>query len=102
MHNRIRHRRWYVDEGAPGPISGAVASVADTGANCVSDVQDFKRSIARKRLWKEKLQNEKESHGIEDHCPSTGKAVAKLCQELAVEGATGKSSVLEPCICCDC
>lgn len=28
--NRIRHRDWYVDEGAVAPISGFVASISDT------------------------------------------------------------------------
>jgi hypothetical protein len=29
-NNRIRHRDWYIDEGAVSPISGVIASISDT------------------------------------------------------------------------
>jgi UDP:flavonoid glycosyltransferase YjiC (YdhE family) len=90
---RIRHRRWYVEEGAPGPVSGAVASIADTIANCVSDVQDCKRRIRRsKHARAQTEQNEKAVPMSNEKPQSTGGAIAQLSQELAVEAVTGKSS----------
>jgi hypothetical protein len=88
---RIRHRRWYVEEGAPGPISGAVASIADTIANCVSDVQDCRRRIRRSRKARAQAVQEGKAVSLSDEkAQSTGGAIAQLSQELAVEAVTGK------------
>jgi hypothetical protein len=82
----IRHKRWYVEEGAPGPLSGAVASVADTAANCVGDIQDCKRSISRSRKARAQVEQDEKSWHVKPQ--STGSAVAQLSRELAVEGVT--------------
>jgi hypothetical protein len=82
-----------VEEGAPGPLSGAVASVADTAANCVGDMQDCKRSIARSRRAEAQVgQEEKAALAVDQKPQSTGSAIGQLSRELAVEAVTGKSS----------
>jgi hypothetical protein len=86
MINRIRHKRWYVEEGAPGPLSGAVASVADTAANCVGDIQDCKRSISRSRKVRAQAKHDEKASPVKPQ--STKSAVAQLSRELAVEGVT--------------
>jgi hypothetical protein len=84
--DRIRHKRWYVEEGAPGPISGAVASMADTAANCVGDVQDCKRSISYSRKARGEAKKNEKPPVAKPQSPAG--AVAQLSRELAVEGVT--------------
>lgn len=84
--DRIRHKRWYVEEGAPGPLSGAVASVADTAANCVGDIQDCKRSISHSRRTRAQTEQDEKASLVKPQ--STGSAIAQLSRELAVEGVT--------------
>jgi hypothetical protein len=80
-----------VEEGAPGPLSGAVASMADTAANCVGDIQDCKRSIARSRRARAQAeQEEKAALAVDQKPQSTGSAIGELSRELAVEAVTGK------------
>lgn len=99
---RIRHRRWYVEEGAPGPISGAVAAVADTGANCVGDIKHFKRRVRRSKTRKEAGEKANADPTVDEDHPNTGTALAELCMQLAAEGATGKPnnpiSMIDPLI----
>lgn len=74
-------------------MSGAVASLADTAANCVGDVQDCKRTISRSRKARAHVvQDEKLSLAIGQKPQSTGSAIAQLSRELAVEGVTGTST----------
>lgn len=74
-------------------MSGAVAAVADTAANCVGDVQDCKRRISYSRKLRAQAgQDEKAEIDLDGEPQSTGGAIAQLGQELAVETATGKKS----------
>lgn len=73
-------------------MSGAVASVADTAANCVGDIQDCKRSISRSRKARTEVdQDEKTPLSVGPKPQSTGRAIAQMSRELAVEAITGKS-----------
>lgn len=89
MWIRIRHKRWYVEEGAPDPLLGAGAAVIDAISACISDIQDCKRSIvqAAKTTSTVKIDMGPTSKSEEvNH--SVGRPIARLARELAVETAT--------------
>ena len=92
-----------MDEGAPGPIVGAVAAGADFLANCAVDIQDYNRSTARPRKSdidaKDLEKNEKEDpYWVKKDRPSKGQAIGQLTKELAAEVAIGEYIVSQACL----
>jgi hypothetical protein len=67
-------------------MSGAVASMADTAANCVGDIQDCKRSISYSRKAREQAKLDEKALLVKPQSPAS--AIAQLSRELAVEGVT--------------
>lgn len=59
MRPRVRHRDWYLDEGAPGPMTGFMAAISGTVTSSVTGIKDHAHNMSN--LKKGKYQKELEN-----------------------------------------
>lgn len=92
----MRHKRWYVEEGVPGPISGILAAIVALFAHSVLDVKDFHRNLKahkkHQKQQKDTSEDEKKNYYSAGVDPSLSplRSAGRLGKELTIDIATCK------------